>query len=118
MEWQFEWGGKVNTLIAFQEESGITPRALQNRQTKPIEIKFAWTDFSELSSCRLPSGMGGQAAIQLSEFLAYAGLWQFSRLEAQEIWSVVHTIDCIWLDIVAKRQETEAKTKAKAKAKK
>jgi hypothetical protein len=59
--------------------------------------------------------MGGIAAIQLSEFLAYAALWQFSRIETQDTWDTVHKIDSIWLDVVAKRQETEAKTKQKAK---
>ena len=115
MEWQLEWGGKLDTLLAFQEYSGITPKGLQDRPVIPIELQFAWAIFAELSSYRLPSGMGGQAAIQLSEFLSYAGLWQFSRTEAQEVWGTVHKIDMIWLEVLHKRNEAEVKSKQKAK---
>lgn len=115
MEWQSEWGQKIDTLLAFQEQSGITPRALLTRPVIPIELQFAWSVFSELSSYRLPSGMGGHSSIQLSEFLAYAGLWQFSRDEMQDVWALVHKIDSIWLEIIAKRAESETKSKQKAK---
>jgi hypothetical protein len=97
-------------LLKFQESSGITPKALENRPDLAEHLKFYWAVFDELSGLRTYSDMGSPRPIFLREFLDYAGLWQFTRLETQDCWRYVRLIDKEWIELFSKRQPEIAKT--------
>lgn len=60
--------------------------------------------------------MAGISRIPLSAFLQYASLYQFSRLDSQELWESVRTLDSEFISFHEKRQSKEAE-KAKTKTK-
>lgn len=98
------------------EDTGVVPPALLNKPELLPHLRCAWDLFHALSGHRATTGPSLPTPIQLSEFLAYAKLYQFSRLSAQAHWKTVRQIDRLWLRELVKRQEAEHKA-AKAKAK-
>lgn len=100
-------------LLKIQEETGVVPKALQNRPTLAEHLKHGWAVFSELNAQRLP-GYAAPSALQLSQLLGLANLWQWSRRETQDTWELVSLIDRLWLREVEKRQAAaDAKKKRK-----
>lgn len=102
-------------LQRVKEQTGIVPQALATRPTLGQHLTYEFNLFYELSEFRNYSGMGEPRPITLDAFLGYASLWQFTRLEAQESWSLVRLIDNIWLRLYVERQKTDSK-KQKTKA--
>jgi hypothetical protein len=100
-------------LRRIQEATGETPRALAIQPELPEHLKYYLELFQELSDSRHYSGMGEPRPLVLKDFLEYAGLWQFTRVEAQEMWEVVRRIDTAWLRLYVKRRETEPKKPVK-----
>lgn len=88
----------METLLKFQQSSGITPKALANRPVLAEHLVYYWQLFSELAEERVYSGMGEPRGLSLQNFLAYAALYQFTRLEVQQSWEYVRLIDGLWMD--------------------
>lgn len=86
-----------------QEESGITPKALETRPILAERWVYPKSVFDELTGSRRYT-MNGPANIPISEYDVYARGYGFSRLEWASIWEDVSTIDSIWLSEIAKKQ--------------
>ena len=102
-------------LQRIQETTGQVPNALATQPALAEHLKYVLALFQELAESRHYSGMGEPRPLVLKDFLDYAGLWQFNRVEAQELWETVRRIDNAWLRLYVKRQRSESKkTKTKA----
>lgn len=104
-------------LHKVKEATGQTPAALANQPTLSEHLRYYLALFQELAEDRQYSGMGEPRPLALRDFLAYASLWQFSRLEVQETWEVVRWIDTTWLRLYVKRQKSEQQKIKKPKPK-
>jgi len=51
--WELEWGREIETLLAFQKESGITPKSLLDRPKLKDSYRRHLKAFYDLSSGRL-----------------------------------------------------------------
>ena len=96
-------------LNRVKEMTGETPPALATQPTLSEHLKHYLALFQDLADSRQYSGMGEPRPLVLRDFLDYANLWQFSRLETQESWEIVRVIDSLWLGLYAKRQKAEPK---------
>ena len=103
----------MDMLRRIQETTGEVPKALATQPVLAEHLKYTLTLFQELSESRHYSGMGEPRPLVLKDFLDYAGLWQFSRAEAQETWETVRRIDNAWLRLYVKRRESEPKKPTK-----
>jgi hypothetical protein len=93
-------------LYSIQETTGATPRALETQPVLSEHLHYYLDLFKELSEARDFDDMGNARPIKLTDFLCYAQLWQFTRLECQDIWESVRMIDRIWLRLYAERQKS------------
>ena len=106
-------------LNRVKEMTGETPPALASQPVLSEHLKYYLKLFQELAEdSRKYSGMGEPRPLLLRDFLDYANLWQFSRLETQESWEIVRVIDSLWLGLYAKRQKAEPKKVGKKVGKK
>lgn len=101
-----EWGDKLDFLEEL-EESGLTPKALENRPVMHEWMKEYTTGFSILSSTR-QYGMGPNP-IQLSEILAYLKLYGAEDMEA--FIENILLMDASFLSVKAQKAEREKRSK-------
>ena len=95
-------------LQRIQDTTGQVPNALATQPALAEHLKYILALFQELADSRHYSGMGEPRPLVLKDFLDYAGLWQFSRLEAQELWELVRRIDNAWLRLYVKRRDSQS----------
>jgi hypothetical protein len=99
------WGHQVESLEAFAESSGITPKALLNRP-EPHELGGLWFEaFNVLSSSR-SFGMSGPLPIAISEMWAYQQM--FGMVDEDERASFVRAmqrLDGAYLAAYAERAD-------------
>ena len=108
-----EWGSKLESLLAFQAESGITPKALQELPPVPKHLRWYYDCFRELTRDRR-FDQGQPLPLTTFEIRTY---WSaFKLTDFEEFYEAMHLFDMAWLHEVAKKQELEAQ-KAKAKEK-
>ena len=93
-------------LFSIAESTGETPKALETRPELSEHLQYPLSLYQELSEARTYDLKGNPSSVKLSGFLCYAQLWQFTRLECQDIWETVRLIDRIWLKLYAERQES------------
>lgn len=92
-----------------QEESGITPKALQDRPTLIKRWHFSKEVFDDLGGSRRYTA-GGAANIPFSEFYLYAQMHGFDSWDMVDIWEDLKTIDNIWLPKVAEKMAAKQKS--------
>lgn len=86
-----------------QEQTGIVPKALENRPILAERWIYPKSVFDELTGSRRFT-MNGPANIPISEYDVYARGYEFTRKEWQEVWEDISLIDSIWLSEIAKKQ--------------
>jgi len=79
-------------LLKFAEESGITPKALENRPKLSAHLQYGYKVFWELSETR-QSAFAGINRLSLAEFNHYCFLNEIQRQEAQDLWWQISTLD-------------------------
>jgi hypothetical protein len=94
-------------LEKVKEQTGETPISLAARPNLLPHLQHPWELFWELNQSRI-YGAAGEQPLLLTEFLAHARLYQFTRLEAQENWEFVRVLDRAYRSFCAKRREAEA----------
>jgi hypothetical protein len=87
------------------EESGIKPRALEDKPTLSTLGRRYYYAFGVLSDGRPLGGMGGASPIPTIDIWAYAQLTQFSNPE--RLLRVVRTLDSLWLRHMSKKMESK-----------
>lgn len=95
-------------MLKFQEQSGITPKALESKPELPEHLVFHWQLFYELSDERVYSAEGTANSLKLSDFMHYVSLYQFTRQDAQDAWEFVRLVDGLWMEEWRKRQKSKA----------
>lgn len=92
-----------------RKETGIVPRALQNRPLLNRRQAYYYTVFQNLSGSRAVS-MAGALPIQVSEILAYCTLFKIDPLhERVLIFRYVTEMDSVFLAHLAKKQAQASK---------
>jgi hypothetical protein len=76
-------------------------------------LYFYWTTFFELAESRQISSEGDSSPLLLSEFLAHAHLYDFSRQDAQVCWEKVKILDRAWLTAKKAKQSQAPKNPTK-----
>ena len=102
-------------MLAVEENTGITPKALLERPQLEEHLEFYWQVFSELNKRDRPESVASVNHLPFRAFLDYAHFHNFSKAEAQDCWEVVSLIDDLWVREVKKRQAASA-AKAKSQA--
>lgn len=103
-----EWAGKEHILHATWERTGIKPKSLETKPRLLPELEFAYSVFTDLRMGAVDS-FSGELVILLSDFLAYAFLHQFTRLDAINTWYRVQMATQAW-NTVVKNRRAAAKT--------
>lgn len=101
MNWQSQWGDKIEFLKGIEEDTGETPPALLAR---PILSQFEqpYMDAFNILSGSRQWTMGGPAAIPFSEIAAYL---EFNHIddpdEREEYITMIRSLDAEYLKISA-----------------
>lgn len=103
MEWEFQWGEKLDFLKTLAEQ-GEEPPALKDRpRLKPWLAEYMGA-FKLLSSSR-SVGMGGVGAIPISEMMAYFALSEIFDPDERETYiTMMQSLDSAYL----KRMNTKS----------
>lgn len=92
-----------------EEETGITPKALQDRPELHRRWHYVKEVFDDLSGSRNYT-MGGAANIPFSEFYLYAQAYGFSSGDLIDVWQDLRIVDSIWLSKSAEKQASKQKS--------
>lgn len=106
-----EWGDKLDTLLKFEAESGITPKALQDRPELPADYTWFFQEYNELCRDRRYD-QGTPLPLTTSDIHKY---WSaFGFLDFPGFYETMVKLDRAHMGEVTKKQKAEAE-KAKSK---
>jgi hypothetical protein len=80
LSWTLQWGSELETLLAIQESTGMTPKGLQDRTELEPGCHKYWELFWVLSGARAFNEVGA-LPIAVSEIAALLGLVGETALE-------------------------------------
>ena len=92
-----------------EEETGIIPKALQDRPELHRRWDYAKEVFDDLGGSRRYTA-GGAANIPFSEFYLYAKAHNFDSEDLIDVWQDLRIVDSIWLSKVAEKQAAKQKS--------
>mgnify|MGYP000007439941 FL=1 len=88
-------------MLELQEESGITPFALQNRPVLDDRLSYFYSLFLDVSNrCRTYDAEGRPLDLTAAAFLAYCQVNGWPAEDMRWAWPMVATIDDVWLGIL------------------
>lgn len=109
MLWEVSWGAEVKTLLEIQQQTGRTPKALQERPTLRPENLGIYQDFVFLQSGRC-AGFSGPNPISVADMVAYLQVFPIGSAERRARWMrLVRRIDSAVLDRIYDKQAQERK---------
>ena len=95
-------------MTELQEESGITPFALQNRPVLDDRLSYFYSLFLDISNrCRSYDAEGRPQDLTAAAYLAYTQVSGWPVEDVRWAWPTVALFDDVWLDIL--RSEEHAK---------
>jgi len=105
LQWQLNWGDKIEWLEDLAEEDGVEPKALQERPQLPDHLQFVWSAWWELHTDR-PVGMA-VGAIPFSAIDRYAARYGIDGMDHFDAFrEAVRALDGAYLKWAGERRSS------------
>lgn len=92
----------------------MTPKALETQPKLIRRWEVVKEMFNELTGSRRYTS-NGPANIPVSEFKAFAAIYEFSPKECVDYWEDLQVVDSVWISEVGKKREAAEKQAKKGK---
>ena len=107
MLWEVSWGSELKTLLEIQQQTGRTPRALQERPTLRPENLGIYQDFVFLQAGR-SAGFSGPNPIPVADMAAYLQVFPVEPAERRARWMrLIRRVDSAVLGRLYERLEQD-----------